>query len=143
MASAGRKLGWAALGLFIIGMLAAACSGGDAKRAANCEALDALGLEISSFQQLLVWPGVTAAPLREARDDLEATVLRVRNVSDDQYATDIVEAFGPISDSVDDTIPPLLAELRPGEPAQMAAAFVSVELQSLIDAHMRAFDEQC
>ena len=45
MASAGRKLGWAGLGLFTIYTLAAACSGDDTVHAENCEALDTLGAE--------------------------------------------------------------------------------------------------
>ena len=144
MASAGRKLGWAALGLFITYMLATACSTGEADGAAGCEALNALGLEIASYQELLVWPGITAAPLREATEELEAAVLPLANVPGaEDYATDIIEALGPIGEAVDNTIPPSLAELRPGEPAQMAAAFIAVELQPLIDAHMRAIDEHC
>ncbi len=142
MASAGRTLGWAALGLLIC-TLAAACSGGGAERAASCGALDALGVEIASYQGLLVWPGITAAPLMEATEELEVAVLQVANASDDQYSSSIIEAFRLVGDAAEDTIPLWLVESRPGEPVQMAAAFISVELQPLIDAHMRAIDEHC
>ena len=142
MASPGRKLAWAALALFIC-MLAAACSGGDADRAASCGALDGLGVQIVSYQELLVWPGITVGPLQDATGELEAAVLLVTNVSDDEYATDIAEAFMLVAEAVQSTIPASLVELRPEEPAPMAAAFISIELQPLIDAHTRATDEQC
>ena len=143
MASAGRKLGWAALGLFIY-MLASACSGGDDGRSPGCQALEALGPEIASYQELLVWPGITFGPFQDATDDLAAAVLLLTNISDDEYATDIAEAFILVAEAVRSTIPiSLNVELRPEEPAPMAAAFVSTELQPLIDAHTRAVDGQC
>ncbi len=106
-------------------------------------ALDALGVEIASYQELLVWPGITFGPLQDATKELEAAVLRVTSVPDDEYATDIAEAFTLVAEAVQSTIPASLVELRPEEPAPMAAAFVSTELQPLIDAHTRAVDEQC
>ncbi len=142
MASAGRTLGWAALGLLIC-MLAAACSGGGAERAASCGALAALGVEIEAYAELLIWPGITVAPLQEATDELEAVVLLVVGVSDGEYAADIAEAFALVADAVSSSIPDSLVESRPQEPAQMAARFISVELQPLIDAHASALKEQC
>ncbi len=143
MASAGRKLAWAALGAYSLYILAAACSGGDVERDTSCEALDALGVEIASYQELLVWPGITAASLLEGTDKLETAVLQLANSSGDQYTTDIIEAFTLVDDAAEETVPPSLAELRPGEPVQMAAAFISVELQPLIDARARALSERC
>ena len=142
MANAGRMLAWASLGL-LISALASACSGGT-DSAASCGPLDDLGVEIVSYGELLVWPGVTFGPFQDATDDLAAAVLLVTNISDDGYATDIAEAFMPVAEAVRSTIPiSLNVELRPEEPAPMAAAFVSTELQPLIDAHTRAVDEQC
>ncbi len=143
MANAGRALAWASLGL-LISMLASACSGGDAERTATCQALDTLGAEIASYQELLVWAGITFGRLQDGTDELEAAVLPVTNVSDDEYATDIAETFMLVAETVRSTIPASFdVELRPEEPAPMAAAFISVELQPLIDAHRRSIDDQC
>ena len=142
MASPGRTLAWPILGVVLL-MLVAACSGQGADRSATCDALDLLGAEIASYQELLVWPGVTAASLQEATDDLEAAVVGIANVTDDASAIAIAEAFVLVSDAFRSTIPASLVELRPGEPAQMAAAFISVELQPLVDAHAAALEESC
>ncbi len=141
MASAGRTLAWAALGFCIL--LAAACASDDAERSPSCEALEALGTELVAYEAFLVWPGITAAPMQQATDELEAAVLVAANSSDDDVAADIVTAFGTVRAAVVDTIPQSLVDLRPEEPAQMAARFVLVELQPLIDAHDRAFEARC
>ena len=142
MESAGRTLGCAALCL-VICAFAAACSSDDAGRTASCEALDALGVEIVSFQKLLVWPGITAAPLREANAALEARVMRVAAAAPKDDVDDIVAAFRPVAQAVDDTIPSSLAQAFPREPAQMAAPFISVELQPLVHAHARVLEKRC
>ena len=126
MASAGRKLTWAVIGLSIY-MVAAACAGGVADSSANCQALDALSVEIEAYEELLVWPGITAAPLQEATDELEAVVLElVAGVSDEEDAAEITEALALVAEAVSSTIPAILCELRPEEPAQMDAGFISV-----------------
>ena len=60
------------------------------------------------------------------------------NTDPDDGLTDVIAAFGKAATAVYDTVPPFLAEERPGEPVQMAAAFISIELQPLVDAHARA-----
>ncbi len=141
MASAGRTLAWAALGICIL--IAAACASDDAERSSSCVALEALGTELVAYEEFLAWPGITAAPMQQGTDELEAAVLVAANSSDDEFATDIVTAFGTVRAAVVDTIPQSLVDLRPEEPAQMAARFVLVELQPLIDAHARALAELC
>ncbi len=102
-----------------------------------------MGVEIEAYEELLAWPGIQIVPVREATDDLESAVLVVAGVSNEAEATEITEAFALVADAVSSTIPDSLVESRPEEPAQMAARFISVELQPLIDAHLRATDEQC
>lgn len=140
MASASRTLAWAALGILIL--VAAACANDDAERSSSCLALDALGAEIAAYGELLIWPGIRAAPMQQATDELEAAVLTVANDPDSEYA-DILTAFESVRAAFDDTIPQSLVELRPEEPAQMAARFVLTELQPLIEAHARALEERC
>ena len=142
MASAGRTLGCAALSIFML--ITAACAGQDVERSASCEALDALGVEITSFQELLVWPGIRAARLHEATEDLEAEVAQVDDaVGAGADMTDIVAAFGALAEAVYDTVPPFLAQERPEEPVQMAAHFITNELEPLVAAHARALGERC
>ena len=71
-----------------------------------------------------------------------AAVLAVANDPDSEYP-DILTAYESVRAAFDDTIPQSLVELRPQEPAQMAARFVLTELQPLIDAHARALEESC
>ncbi len=141
MARAGRTLAWAAFGVLLL--IVAACADDDVERSASCAALDALGAEIGSYGELLIWPGITAAPMQQATDELEASVLVVVDSSDNEHAAEIVTAFESVRAAASDTIPQSLVDSRPEEPAQMAARFVLVELQPLIDAHARAFQDSC
>ncbi len=142
MASAGRTLSSVALG--VVMLAAFACVDGDVERSSTCLALDALGDGIGAYESLLVWPGITAAPLRAATEALEADVARVVEAAGtDAAVTGIVPGFRQVAAAVDDTVPPLLAEGRPGEPVQMAASFISIELQPLAEAHGRALQERC
>ncbi len=142
MANVSRTLAWPALALFI-SVYGLACSGGGAERAASCGALDALGVEIEAYAELLIWPGITVAPLQEATDKLEAVVLLVVGVSDGEYAADITETFALVAEAVTRSIPASLVESRPQEPAQMAARFISTEMKPLIDVHTRLIEEHC
>ena len=76
--------------------------------------------------------------MHQATDDLGAAVLVAANNADDDNATDIIAAFESVRAAVVDTIPQSLVDSRPEEPVQMAARFVLVELQPLIDAQDRA-----
>ena len=140
MESAARTLGWSALGMVIV-MLAAACSGDNAGRSVGCEALDALGVEIASFEELLVWPGITAAPLREATEDLVTAVENAAGAGD--QAADLLASVKLVVEAVDGSVPPSLAQARPGEPAQMAAVFISVELEPLVQTHALLLEARC
>ncbi len=124
-------------------LIAAACADDEVQRSSSCLTLDALGAEIGAYEDLLAWPGITAGPMQQATDELEAAVLAAANNSDDEQVADIVTAFESMRAAVADTIPQSLVEARPEEPAQMAAAFVSVELRPLIQAHALALDERC
>jgi hypothetical protein len=80
--------------------------------------------------------------MQQGTDELEAAVRAVANDPNNEYA-DILTAFESVRAAFADTIPQSLVELRPEEPAQMAARFVLTELQPLIDAHAGALEERC
>ena len=119
-------------------LIASACGSDNGERSSNCAALDELGAEIGAYEEFLIWPGIRAAPMHQATDDLGAAVLVAANNADDDNATDIIAAFESVRAAVVDTIPQSLVDSRPEEPVQMAARFVLVELQPLIDAQDRA-----
>lgn len=140
---AGRTLGYAALCL-VIYAFAAACSSDDAGRSGICAALDDLGAEIVSFQERLRLPGIVAAGLRDANTELEARVVQVSAAAlPEDDVDDIAATFRAAAQAVDDTVPLGLAQARPREPVEMAAAFILVELQPFVDAHARALEERC
>ncbi len=56
---------------------------------------------------------------------------------------DIAATYRVVAQTVDDTIPLGLAQARPREPVEMAAAFIVVELQPFVDAHARALEKRC